>query len=119
MLADSLTGICSQTLLKRKQGGRVGAFEILIGTPGISNLIRQGKSFQIATLMQTGKSCGMQMLNSVLFDLVKNDIVDANEALAKAIEKENLSKLLHANGLYNSEPDTSENKIQHMITMAG
>jgi twitching motility protein PilT len=90
MLADSLVGVCSQTLLKRKKGGRVGAYEILIGTIGVSNLIREGKNFQIATLMQTGKKQGMKMLNSALSELIEKGIVDEEEAMDKAIDKENL-----------------------------
>jgi len=94
MLADSLIGVCSQTLLKRKKGGRVGAYEILIGTIGVSNLIREGKNFQIATLMQTGKKQGMKMLNSALGELIEKGIVDQEEAMDKAIDKENLKTSL-------------------------
>jgi len=100
MLADSLLGVCSQNLLKKKSGGRVGAYEILISTVGVANLIREGKNFQIATMMQTGKNLGMQMLNNVLFDLVENDVVDAEEAILKAIDKENLINMLKAKNLY-------------------
>ncbi|MCK5220308.1 MAG: type IV pilus twitching motility protein PilT, partial [Candidatus Aminicenantes bacterium] len=82
MLSDTLTGVCSQNLLKKKEGGRVGAFEILIGTHGVRNLIREGKNFQISTMMQTGKNLGMQVLNSALLDLVKNKIVKPDEALS-------------------------------------
>ncbi|MEP6705513.1 MAG: type IV pilus twitching motility protein PilT, partial [Acidobacteriota bacterium] len=63
MLSESLKGVISQTLLPKKGGGRVAALEILIITPAISNLIREGKTFQIPSAMQTGKNHGMVMLN--------------------------------------------------------
>jgi twitching motility protein PilT len=100
MLSDSLLGVCSQNLLKRKKGGRVGAYEVLISTIGVANLIREGKNFQIATMMQTGKNIGMQMLNNVLFDLVESDTVEAEEAILKALDKENLINMLKAKKLY-------------------
>ena len=66
MLSESLRGVVSQILLKRNGGGRVAALEILIVTPAISNLIREGKTFQIPSLMQTGKKQGMVLLNEAL-----------------------------------------------------
>ncbi len=99
MLADSLKGVVSQTLLKKKKGGRVGAYEVLISSPAIANLIREGKTFQIATLMQTGKAQGMQMINSVLADLVASGEVDADEAVMKAVDKDNLKMQLKGKGL--------------------
>ena len=99
MLADSLIGVCSQNLLKKKPGGRVGVYEILISTVGVSNLIRERKNFQIATMMQTGKKIGMQMLNSALAELVEKDIVSTEEAFSRAIDKESLKTLLKMNNL--------------------
>ena len=72
----------------------MGAYEVLIGTIGVSNLIREGKNFQIATMMQTGKAQGMKMLNTSLSELVKTGVVSAEEALSKAIDKENLKTTL-------------------------
>ncbi|MGE5344231.1 MAG: type IV pilus twitching motility protein PilT [Candidatus Omnitrophota bacterium] len=99
MLADALIGVVSQTLLKRKAGGRVAGYEVLIMTPAISNLIREGKNYQIATLMQTGKGLGMQMINAHLLELVEKGISDPDEALSKATDKENLKSLLKGKGL--------------------
>ncbi len=99
MLSDSLLGVCSQNLLKRKTGGRVGAYEILISTVGVANLIREGKNFQIATMMQTGKGIGMQILNDVLFDLVEKEIVETDEAVSKALDKDGLKNKLKTKGL--------------------
>jgi twitching motility protein PilT len=100
MLADALIGVISQTLLKRKEKGRVGAYEVLVVTPAVSNLIREGKNYQIATLMQTGKALGMSMINSHLVELAEKGIVEPAEAIAKAIDKENLKTLLKGKGLF-------------------
>lgn len=99
MLADSLKGVVSQTLLKKKKGGRVGAYEVMISTPAVANLIREGKTFQIATLMQTGKAQGMQMINSVLTELVAGGDVEPEEAILKAVDKDNLTMQLKGRGL--------------------
>ena len=80
MLSESIRGVVSQTMLKKIGGGRVAALEILIITPAISNLIREGKTFQIPSLMQTGKKYGMAMLNDALLAHVKNNIVEPREA---------------------------------------
>jgi twitching motility protein PilT len=90
MLSESLKGVISQTLLKRKGGGRVAAHEILIGLPAIANLIREGKTFQIPSIMQTSRKHGMIMLNDALVDLVKREIVTSDEAYLKAIDKPGL-----------------------------
>lgn len=98
MLSESLKGVVAQTLLPRKGGGRVAALEVLIVTPAISNLIREGKTFQIGSAMQTGKAHGMIMLNDALFDLVKKDIVEPRDAYLKAIDKTNFESMLTKGG---------------------
>ena len=90
MLSESLKGVVSQTLLKCKTGGRVAAHEILIGVPAIANLIREGKTFQIPSIMQTSRKHGMIMMNDALVDLVKRGLVTADEAYLKAIDKHSL-----------------------------
>jgi twitching motility protein PilT len=87
MLSESLKGVISQTLLKRRGGGRVAAHEVLIGVPAISNLIREGKTFQIPSIMQTARKHGMIMMNDALVDLIKRDQITADEAYAKALDK--------------------------------
>ena len=99
MLSESLKGVVAQTLLKKKGGGRVAALEILIVTPAVANLIREGKTFQIPSLMQTGRGLGMQTLMDTLFDLVKNDVVDAEEAYARAPHKKEFASMLTKNGI--------------------
>ncbi|MDQ2746218.1 MAG: type IV pilus twitching motility protein PilT [Acidobacteriota bacterium] len=98
MLSESLKGVISQTLLPKKGGGRAAALEILIVTPAISNLIREGKTFQIPSAMQTGKQHGMVMLNDALMELVKKGIVEPHDAHLKAVEKTGFEALLNRNG---------------------
>ncbi len=98
MLSESLKGVIAQTLLPKKGGGRVAALEILIVTPAISNLIREGKTFQIASSMQTGKNLGMVMLNDALFELVQKGIVEPRDAYIKAVDKANFETQLTRGG---------------------
>jgi twitching motility protein PilT len=97
MLSESLRGVISQTLLKRAGGGRVAALEVLIVNNAISNLIREGKTFQIPSAMQTGKALGNITLNDALVELVKNKTVAAEDAYAKAVDKPGLEGLLKRN----------------------
>jgi twitching motility protein PilT len=90
MLSESLKGVISQALLKRKGGGRVAAHEILVGVPAISNLIREGKTFQIPSIMQTSRKHGMIMMNDAIVDLVKRDVITPEEAYVKALDKAGL-----------------------------
>jgi twitching motility protein PilT len=86
--------VIAQILLKRIGGGRVAAYEILLGIPAVANLIREGKTFQIPTVMQTAKRLGMRTLNDSLAELVRDGKVDAQEALARAVDKDALRGLL-------------------------
>ena len=91
MLSESLRAVISQTLLKTKdEQGRVAAHEIMIGTPAIRNLIREAKIPQMYSAIQTGQNVGMQTLDQNLQDLVKRNIVSANEARSKAANKDNI-----------------------------
>lgn len=98
MLSESLKGVVAQTLLPKIGGGRVAALEVLIITPAISNLIREGKTFQIASAMQTGKSHGMMLLNDSLFDLVQKGIVEPRDAYLKAVDKTSFETMLTRGG---------------------
>ena len=98
MLSESLKGVISQVLCKKIGGGRVAAMEILIGTTSVANLIREGKTFQIPSIMQTGKGAGMQTMNDALFDLVKKKLVEPQEAYSKAIQKAELKQMLERAG---------------------
>jgi twitching motility protein PilT len=94
MLSESLRGVISQMLCKKKAGGRVAAYEVLISTPAVGNLIREGKTFQLVSVMQTGRNLGMQTMNEHLFDLVKRDVVDAREAYIKSNDKQVFKEML-------------------------
>ena len=98
MLSESLKGVIAQTLLPKKGGGRVAALEILIVTPAISNLIREGKTFQIPSAMQTGKNHGMVMLNDALFAHVQNGTVEPRDAYLKAVDKTGFETMLTRGG---------------------
>jgi len=87
MLSESLRGVISQTLCKKIGGGRVAAREILLTTPAISNLIREGKTFQIPSIIQTSKKLGMVTLNDALLDLVERKLIEPDEAYVRSIEK--------------------------------
>jgi twitching motility protein PilT len=91
-LAESLRGVICQTLCKRIGGGRIAALEVLVSTPAINHLIRDGRTFQIAGTMQTGKAVGMQLLNEELAQLVRNKKVDAEEALVRSVDKDDLAR---------------------------
>ncbi len=98
MLSESLKGVVAQTLLKKKGGGRVAALEILVVTSAISNLIREGKTFQIPSIMQTGKSLGMRTLNDSLLELVKSNTVDPEEAYDRCPQKKEFGPMLTRSG---------------------
>jgi twitching motility protein PilT len=88
MLADTLRGVVAQQLLRRKDGkGRLAAHEILVGTPAVSNLIREGKIFQIPSLIQTGKKDGMIQMDQSILNLLMAGQIDGEEAYTKAHDK--------------------------------
>ena len=88
MLSESLRAVISQALLKRIGGGRVAAHEIMIGTPAIRNLIREGKVAQMYSAIQTGVKEGMQTLDQCLQDLLSKGVITKEEARFKAQNKD-------------------------------
>ena len=98
MLSESLKGVISQTLCKKLGGGRVAAREILLSTPAIANLIREAKTFQIPSIIQTSKKLGMLTLNDALLELVEKKVIDPDEAYVKSVEKSGLVASLKAKG---------------------
>jgi len=94
MLSESLRGVISQTLCKKIGGGRVAAREVLLTIPSIANLIREGKTFQIASVIQTSKRLGMVTLNDALIDLVDAGQVEPKEAYMKANDKQGFAHML-------------------------
>jgi len=98
MLSESLRGVISQTLCKKIGGGRVAAREVLLSTAAISNLIREGKTYQIASVLQTSKRQGMVTLNDALLELVESGQVEPAEAYLKAVDKSSLAATFKARG---------------------
>ena len=99
MLASSLSGVIAQTLCRRIGGGRVAAYEILIGGSAVSNLIRERKTFQIYSVIQTGRAQGMLTLNDSLMTLVRNGAIEAREASRLAVNKPEMAALLAREGV--------------------
>ena len=87
MLADSLKAVIAQQLLKKKGGGRCAANEILIGSPALASMIREGKITQISSLIQTGTGVGMQTMDQHLMQLIDEDKITPEAAYEKAIDK--------------------------------
>jgi twitching motility protein PilT len=95
MLSTSLRGVISQQLCRHKLGnGRVAALEILINTPAVANLLRQGKLDQLESAMQSGASIGMRTMDSALQELLDRRFITPREAYEKSINKDRFRKLL-------------------------
>lgn len=99
MLAESLKGVISQALLKAKGGGRVAAMEFLLVTTAVSNLIREGKTYQIPSILQTSRGKGMQTLNDAYLLLVQSGRVDPDVAYSAAVDKAELKAIFARNGI--------------------
>jgi twitching motility protein PilT len=96
-LADGLRAVIAQTLFKRiDRKGRVAALEILIANPAVRNLIREGKTHQIPSMIQTGKKYGMILLDDSIMELFKKGTISADEAYAKSNEKGRFRAMLKA-----------------------
>jgi twitching motility protein PilT len=90
MLSESLKGVIAQVLCKRIGSGRVAAKEVLLSIPAIANLIREGKTYQIPSIIQTNRKTGMVTLNDALMELVESKTIEPQEAYAKAADKTQL-----------------------------
>jgi len=102
MLSESLRGVVAQVLCRRVGGGRVAAREVLLSIPAVSNLIREGKTFQIPSIMQTNRKIGMVTLNDALLELVESGAIEPREAFLKSAEKTGLTASLKAKGVNTS-----------------
>ncbi|MCC6318425.1 MAG: type IV pilus twitching motility protein PilT [Gemmatimonadaceae bacterium] len=98
MLSESLKGVVSQTLCRKIGGGRVAAMEILLVTPALSNLIREGKTFQMTSIMQTSKKLGMVTMLDALVSLVERGLVEPQEAYLRSPDKAGIVQQLKARG---------------------
>ena len=88
LLSESLRSVIAQTLLKKVGGGRIAAWEIMIGTPAIRNLIREDKVAQMYSAIQTGNSHGMTTLDQYLSDLLSKGLITKQDARVKAVNKD-------------------------------
>jgi twitching motility protein PilT len=84
MLSESLQAVITQTLCKRRGGGRVAALEIMLGTSAVRNLIREGKIHQLPSTIQTSKNVGMQTMDAALIELVEKNLISPEQALEKS-----------------------------------
>jgi twitching motility protein PilT len=98
MLSESLRGVISQVLCRKIGGGRIAAHEVLLTTRAVSNLIREGKTFQLPSIIQTNRERGMMALNDSLLDLVDRELIEPEEAYLKSTDKEALVTSLRAHG---------------------
>jgi twitching motility protein PilT len=99
MLCDTLRGVVAQALCRRKGGGRVAAFEVLMSTPAVASLIREGNTQQIPSTMQAGKELGMQLLNDHLVELVRAGTVEPREACLLSYDRATIRAALSRLGL--------------------
>ena len=95
-LASSLIGVLAQTLLPRIGGGRIAAFESLVVTPAVANLIRENKTFRINSAIQTGAKFGMQLNDDCLYNLWLDEKVEMADVLGKAHYPDNLARRIAA-----------------------
>ena len=101
-LANALQGVITQTLIPRRDGeGRVVACEVLVPTPGVRNLIREGKNHQIYSAMQTGGKFGMQTMDAALVELVRRGRISREEAERRASNPEELKRLAGGSSMAN------------------
>jgi len=109
-LASAIIGILAQQLIPRIGGGRVAAFETLVVTPGIANLIRENKIFRITSSIQTGSKHGMKLLDDHLYEHWKNEVATKEDVLSKANGPEELAKRIASaeRGIFEDETEDLE-----------
>jgi twitching motility protein PilT len=95
-LANCLEAVLAQQLLPRNGGGRIAAMEIMIATSGVRNLIREGKSEQLYSLVETGAQQGMQTMDRTLVDLFRQGVISRDVAAGASIDRDNFERLLRA-----------------------
>jgi twitching motility protein PilT len=99
MLSEALKGVIAQVLCKKVGGGRVAAMEVLLGNHAVASLIREGKTFQIPSVMQTAKGQGMITMNDSLLMLVQKKLVEPKEAWMKSVDKSGLLQMFKNAGI--------------------
>ena len=96
-LSTTLAGVLYQVLVPRRDGsGRIAAVEIMLATAAVRNLIREGKTYQLMNVIQTGVQYGMQTLDQALLTLCRNGLISRDEALARSVDAEELKERLNS-----------------------
>jgi twitching motility protein PilT len=98
MLSETLRGVVAQVLCRKTGGGRAAAREVLLSIPAVANLIREGKTFQVPSIMQTNRRIGMVTLHDALLELVDSGAVEPREAWLRAADKAAFLAALKAKG---------------------
>jgi len=109
-LSTAIIGVLSQCLIPKIGGGRVAAYEMLVVTPGVANLIRENKTFRITSTIQTGAKLGMVLLDDSLFQLWNDGKITLEDALSKANAPDELATRIAKarKGLFDDEMDVDE-----------
>ena len=98
-LSTSLRGVVAQVLLRKRNGGRVAARELLLNTPAAAAVLAEGKLFQLGAALESGRKLGSVPLNDSLVALIRDASVDPGEAWRKAYDREGLLTLLKREGI--------------------
>jgi twitching motility protein PilT len=93
-IGNVLQAICSQRLVPSLQGGRAVAAEVLIATPAVRNIIREGKNYQLDAVIQTGTQYGMQAMDKNLVELIQRGVISYDEARNVAVDLDELDRLM-------------------------
>ncbi|MGQ0636714.1 MAG: type IV pilus twitching motility protein PilT [Planctomycetaceae bacterium] len=109
-LSTAIIGVLSQALLPRKPKGLVAAYEMLVVTPAIANLVRENKTYRIPSSIQTGKKYGMQLLDDALFNLWKNGLCEERDVILRSVAPGELrNKIQRAkSGVFDQEPEDED-----------
>jgi twitching motility protein PilT len=93
-LSNTIEAVIAQQLLPRIGGGRIACVEIMVATAAIRNLIREGKTHQIYSVLETGAQFGMQTMDKALAELCRNGLITSEEAMVRAIDRENIKRFM-------------------------
>ena len=111
VLADVLRGVVAQTLCKKIGGGRMAVLEVLVMNYAVANLIREGKTVQIPSIMQANKALGMALLNDELTRLIEGKKVEMQEAMSKAVDKDDLARRFRSGVTLAQDPSSGHFRV--------